>query len=77
MSHIDQNDGIRYADGDEEYLVDGYVYVKGKVPVHFRTNDEPGSVGFINEVAYAMDFDLFDYEIVDSDFEIEIVKREE
>lgn len=72
MSHVNQNDGIRYADQGEEYHVTGYVIVR--VPVDFCTSYEEGSNAFEDDLWDAMD--LYRSDIEDRDLEIEIVERE-
>jgi len=77
MSHVNQEDGICYADGDEEYRVSGYVTIS--IPVNFTTTTEPDTEAFEAEVLDAIDWEFLDADI-DIDLNllnIEIVKREE
>lgn len=74
MSHVNQDDGIRYADGDEEYRVSGYVMVR--IPVDITTTAEPDTVAFGVDLLDAIDWELAEFDFDSSLLNIEIVKRE-
>lgn len=63
MTHIDQDDGITYLDGHEQWHVTGYVTVR--VSVDFRTTYEPSDFEFDNEIKEAVD------DVISTDYEIE------
>ena len=77
MSHVNQEDGIRYADGDEEYRVSGYVVVS--IPVSLTTTAEPDTEAFEADVLDAIDWEFaeLDIDIDLGNLNIEIVRREE
>lgn len=72
MSHVNQDDGITYADGDEEYQYTGYITMK--LTVSFTSQYDEGSDEFLSDLSDSLD--ICEGSIEDWDLDVEIVKRE-